>query len=38
MTTPFPRAIEATGPVKTFDETRAVDGVDLARAAGPSTR
>jgi hypothetical protein len=38
MTTPFPLAIEATGPVKTFDETRAGDGVDWPRAAGPSTR
>jgi daunorubicin/doxorubicin transport system ATP-binding protein len=30
MTNPPPLAIEATGLVKSFDETRAVDGVDLA--------
>jgi hypothetical protein len=31
MTTPSPVAIEARGLVKCFDETRAVDGVDLGR-------
>jgi ABC-2 type transport system ATP-binding protein len=34
MTTASPLAIEATGLVKTFDETRAVDGVDLAVSSG----
>src|ERR687894_1395152 len=35
MTTPHsPLAIEATGLVKTFGETRAVDGVDLAVPRG----
>src|ERR687894_1745847 len=35
MTTPHsPLAIEATGLVKTFGETRAVDGVDLAVRSG----
>jgi ABC-2 type transport system permease protein len=34
MTTPSPLAIEATGLVKTFDGTRAVDGVDLAESSG----
>jgi hypothetical protein len=38
MTTVSLLAIEATGPVKTFYETRAGDGVDWPRAAGPSTR
>ncbi|CAN5838827.1 daunorubicin resistance protein DrrA family ABC transporter ATP-binding protein [soil metagenome] len=34
MTTPTPLAIEATGLVKSFDEVRAVDGVDLAVPRG----
>jgi ABC-2 type transport system ATP-binding protein len=34
MTTHTPLAIEATGLVKTFGETRAVDGVDLAVRTG----
>ncbi len=34
MTTQTPLAIEATGLVKTFGETRAVDGVDLAVRTG----
>jgi ABC-2 type transport system ATP-binding protein len=34
MTSPHPLAIEATGLVKTFGATRAVDGVDLAVPAG----
>ena len=34
MTTPSPLAIEATGLVKSFGETRAVDGVDLAVRRG----
>jgi ABC-2 type transport system ATP-binding protein len=34
MTTHAPLAIEATGLVKSFGETRAVDGVDLAVRAG----
>jgi ABC-2 type transport system ATP-binding protein len=34
MTTPSALAIEATGLVKTFGETRAVDGVDLAVRRG----
>src|SRR5918994_5793094 len=34
MATDSPLAIEATGLVKTFGETRAVDGVDLAVRAG----
>jgi ABC-2 type transport system ATP-binding protein len=34
MTTHSPLAIEATGLVKSFDETRAVDGVDLAVREG----
>ncbi len=34
MTTQFPLAIEATGLVKSFGETRAVDGVDLAVRRG----
>ena len=34
MTTETPLAIEATGLVKTFGETRAVDGVDLAVPQG----
>jgi len=34
MTTTSPLAIEATGLVKTFDATRAVDGVDLAVGTG----
>jgi ABC-2 type transport system ATP-binding protein len=34
MTTPSPLAIEATGLVKSFGETRAVDGVDLAVRTG----
>jgi ABC-2 type transport system ATP-binding protein len=34
MTTASPLAIEATGLVKTLDETRAVDGVDLAVSSG----
>jgi ABC-2 type transport system ATP-binding protein len=34
MTTAAPLAIEATGLVKTFGETRAVDGVDLAVPSG----
>jgi ABC-2 type transport system ATP-binding protein len=34
MTTPTPLAIEATGLVKTFGDTRAVDGVDLAVRTG----
>ncbi|HEX2041964.1 MAG TPA: ATP-binding cassette domain-containing protein [Acidimicrobiales bacterium] len=34
MTQPVPLAIEATGLVKSFGETRAVDGVDLAVPAG----
>jgi ABC-2 type transport system ATP-binding protein len=34
MTTASPLAIEATGLVKTFDETRPVDGVDLAVSSG----
>jgi ABC-2 type transport system ATP-binding protein len=34
MTTHSPLAIEATGLVKSFGETRAVDGVDLAVRAG----
>jgi ABC-2 type transport system ATP-binding protein len=34
MTTTSPLAIEATGLVKTFDATRAVDGVDLAVSTG----
>jgi ABC-2 type transport system ATP-binding protein len=34
MTPQTPLAIEATGLVKSFGETRAVDGVDLAVAAG----
>jgi len=34
MTTPSPLAIEATGLVKSFGETRAVDGVDLTVGRG----
>jgi ABC-2 type transport system ATP-binding protein len=34
MATDFPLAIEATGLVKSFGETRAVDGVDLAVRSG----
>jgi ABC-2 type transport system ATP-binding protein len=34
MTSPSPLAIEATGLVKVFGETRAVDGVDLAVRSG----
>jgi ABC-2 type transport system ATP-binding protein len=34
MTTEYPLAVEATGLVKTFGETRAVDGVDLAVRTG----
>ncbi|HVM35543.1 MAG TPA: ATP-binding cassette domain-containing protein, partial [Actinomycetota bacterium] len=34
MTTKSPLAIEATGLVKSFGETRAVDGVDLAVPRG----
>ena len=34
MSTPSPLAIEATGLVKSFGETRAVDGVDLAVRTG----
>ena len=34
MSTPSPLAIEATGLVKSFGETRAVDGVDLAVRRG----
>jgi len=34
MTTQSPLAIEATGLVKTFGETRAVDGVDLSVRSG----
>jgi ABC-2 type transport system ATP-binding protein len=34
MTSDLPLAIEATGLVKTFGETRAVDGVDLTVPAG----
>ena len=34
MTTQTPLAIEATGLVKSFGDTRAVDGVDLAVRAG----
>ena len=34
MTTQSPLAIEATGLVKSFGETRAVDGVDLAVRSG----
>jgi ABC-2 type transport system ATP-binding protein len=34
MTSQSPLAIEATGLVKVFDETRAVDGVDLAVRSG----
>jgi ABC-2 type transport system ATP-binding protein len=34
MSTPSTLAIEATGLVKTFGETRAVDGVDLAVRSG----
>src|SRR5918993_781773 len=34
MTSPTPLAIEATGLVKAFGETRAVDGVDLAVRSG----
>ena len=34
MSTPTPLAIEATGLVKSFGETRAVDGVDLAVRTG----
>ena len=34
MTTNSPLAIEATGLVKSFGETRAVDGVNLAVRAG----
>ena len=34
MTTQTPLAIEATGLVKSFGETRAVDGVDLAVRTG----
>jgi ABC-2 type transport system ATP-binding protein len=34
MTSPSPLAIEASGLVKTFGETRAVDGVDLAVRTG----
>ncbi len=34
MTTPSPLAIEATGLVKSFGGTRAVDGVDLAVPSG----
>src|SRR6266511_3627157 len=34
MTTHIPLAIEATGLVKSFGETKAVDGVDLAVRSG----
>lgn len=34
MTSHSPLAVEATGLVKAFDDTRAVDGVDLAVQTG----
>ena len=37
MTARIPLAIEATGLVKSFGETRAVDGVDLAVRTARST-